>query len=119
MSKAYNGSTHDKKIADEDNLIFPEEGNLQLFQDTGYQGYSPENVVVIMPTKKPKGVELTEEQREENRRISSARVIVEHAIGSVKVLRIIKDQIRIYKETVRNLVMKIACAIHNLKIKIT
>jgi hypothetical protein len=29
--------------------------------------------------------------------ISSKRVLVEHAIGGVKILRIVKDEIRIYK----------------------
>ena len=118
LSKAYNGTTHDKKIADEENLVFPENCGIELLQDTGYQGYIPKNTIVIMPTKKPKGRELSEEQKMKNKEISSKRVLIEHAIGGVKILRIIKDEIRIYKETTRNLVMKIACAIHNLKIKL-
>jgi hypothetical protein len=71
-----------------------------------------------MPTKKPKGKELSQEQKTKNKEISSKRVLIEHAIGGVKILRIVKDEIRIYKETTRNLVMKMACAIHNLKIKL-
>jgi hypothetical protein len=117
LSNAYNGTTHDKKIADEANLQFLEHCGIELFQDTGFQGYSPENIKIIMPTKKPKGKELTQEQKDKNKEISSKRVLVEQAIGGVKILRIIKDEIRIYKEITRNLVMKIACAIHNLKIK--
>jgi hypothetical protein len=117
LSKAYNGTTHDKKIADEENLVFPENSGIELLQDTGYQGYSPKNVKIIMPTKKNKGKELSEEQKIKNKKISSKRVLIEHAIGGVKILRIIKDEIRIYKEATRNIVMKIACAIHNLKIE--
>ena len=115
LSKAYTGATHDKKIADEEHLVFPEGFEIELLQDSGYQGYNPENVTIIMPTKKPKGKELTGEQKDKNKEISSKRVLVEHAIGGVKILRIIKDEIRIYKESTRNLIMKIACAIHNLK----
>jgi len=118
LSKAYNGTTHDKKLADEENLVFPEGFQIELLQDTGYQGYNPKNVTIIMPTKKPKGKELTQQQKDTNKEISSKRVLIEHAIGGVKILRIIKDEIRIYKETTRNLIMKIACAIHNLKIKL-
>jgi hypothetical protein len=117
LSKAYNGTTHDKKLADEEGLVFPENSGIELFQDTGFQGYHPENVTIIQPVKKPKGGELTGEQKAKNKAISSKRVLVEHAIGGVKILRIVKDEIRIYKEITRNMIMKIACAIHNLKIK--
>ena len=118
LSKAYNGPTHDKKLADEENLVFPEGFEIELLQNTGYQGYNPKNITIIMPTKKPKGTELTQEQKDKNKEISSKRVLIEHAIGGVKILRIVKDEIRIYKETTRNLVMKTACAIHNLKINL-
>lgn len=116
LSKAYNGTTHDKKLADDEALIFPEKCTLKLYQDTGYQGYNPDNVTVIQPMKKPKGKELNDLQKLENKAISSKRVIIEHAIGGVKILRIVKDEIRIYKEETRNIIMQIACAIHNLKI---
>ena len=110
LSKAYNGTTHDKKLADEENLVFPEGFEIELLQDTGYQGYAHKNITIIMPTKKPKGKELTQEQKDKNKEISSKRVLIEHVIGGVKILRIVKDEIRIYKETTRNLVMKTACA---------
>jgi hypothetical protein len=99
-------------------LVFPEGFEIELLQNTGYQGYNPKNITIIMPTKKPKGKELTQEQKDKNKEISSKRVLIEHAIGGVKILRIVKDEIRIYKETTRNLVMKTACAIHNLKINL-
>jgi hypothetical protein len=116
LSKAYSGITHDKKIADDESLTFSEECAVSLYQDTGYQGYNPDNATIIQPMKKPKGKELNDMQKLENKKISSKRVIIEHAIGGVKVLRIVKDEIRIYKEETRNIVMQIACAIHNLKI---
>ena len=99
-------------------MVFPEGFEIELLQNTGYQGYNPKNITIIMPTKKPKGKELTQEQKDKNKEISSKRVLIEHAIGGVKILRIVKDEIRIYKETTRNLVMKTACAIHNLKINL-
>jgi DDE superfamily endonuclease len=116
LSKAYNGTTHDKKLADDEGLIFPEGMVLKLYQDTGYQGYNPDNTTVIQPMKKPKWKELDQLQKTKNKEISSKRVTIEHAIGGVKILRIVKDEIRIYKEDTRNIVMQIAAAIHNLKI---
>lgn len=61
LSKTYDGSTHDKKICDEHPLHLPHSTN--LWQDTGFLGHLPKNVNVIMPVKKPKGKELTAEQR--------------------------------------------------------
>jgi len=37
-----------------------------------------------MPTKKPKGKELSEVQKEESKKISGFRILVEHAIGGIK-----------------------------------
>jgi hypothetical protein len=46
------------------------------------------------PTKKPKGGELTPEQKEQNREISKERVHVEHGIRRLKGFRILRDQYR-------------------------
>ena len=87
-----------------------------MWQDTGFQGHLPDGVKVKMPTKKPKGKELTEEQKETNRSISSFRVLVEHAIGGAKRCRIVKDRFRCHKFGFDDLVMELACGLHNLRI---
>lgn len=46
------------------------------------------------PTKKPKGGELTPEQKDQNREISKERVHVEHGIRRLKGFRILRDQYR-------------------------
>lgn len=51
-----------------------------------------------------------------NRLISSARIVVEHAIAGVKRCRIVKDVLRLTKEDVSDLVMEIACGLHNLRV---
>ena len=38
----------------------------------------------MLPKKKPKGRELTYDERESNKIISSYRVLIEHAIGGIK-----------------------------------
>jgi hypothetical protein len=86
VSKTFPGKVHDKTVADSEYEIPP---GYTLIQDTGYQGYRPEGVRVIQPEKKPKGKELTGEQKERNREISSFRVRVEHAVCSVKRYRIV------------------------------
>ena len=113
LTKTVSGKTHDKKISDE-NYRIPE--GFELWQDTGYQGYRPEGVKIVQPMKKPKGKELTREQKGENKRISSVRVRVEHAIGSIKRLRIVKDECRLRRGGFVDSVMKTAAGLHNLRL---
>lgn len=114
LSKTFDGSVHDKKIADEQAIRFP--AGITLWQDTGFLGHNPKNVTIKMPTKKPKGKELTEEQKRENKEISSFRILVEHAIGGVKRCRIVKERLRCTKLGFDDKVMLIACGLHNLRI---
>ena len=71
-----------------------------------------------MPTKKPKGKELTPEQKQKNKEISSFRILVEHAIGGVKRCRIVKERLRCTKFGFDDKVMLIACGLHNLRISL-
>jgi hypothetical protein len=56
-----------------------------------YQGI----VGVQVPHKKPRGGQLTAEQRAENRRLAAVRVHVEHGIRRIKGWRIVRDDYRI------------------------
>jgi len=116
LSKTVDGHVHDKKIADEQPLRFP--AGITLWQDTGFLGHNPQNVIVRMPMKKPKGRELTDEQKRENKKISSFRIIVEHAIGGAKRCRIVKERVRCYKFGFDDLIMLIACGLHNFRISL-
>lgn len=51
-----------------------------------------------------------------NRIIASVRIVVEHVIAGVKRCRIVKDVLRLTKEGVSDLVMEIACGLHNLRV---
>jgi hypothetical protein len=113
LSDTYDGCTHDKKIVDEQPLSFPT--GITLWQDTGFLGHTPKNVTVKMPVKKPKGKELSDAQKEENKRISGFRILVEHAIGGVKKCRIVKERFRCRKFGFDDLVMLIACGLHNFR----
>jgi len=51
-----------------------------------------------------------------NHLISSARVIVENVIAGVKRCRIVKDVLRLTTAGISDLVMEIACGLHNLRV---
>lgn len=115
LSPTYEGKKHDKAICDEEDYQFPP--GITLRQDTGYQGYRPEGVTILQPTKKPRGGELTDQQKQRNNSVSKDRVIVENALSGVKRLRILKDRIRLKFYQVRDRLMSIGCALHNLRVK--
>ncbi|MDR2287358.1 MAG: transposase family protein [Prevotellaceae bacterium] len=115
ISQTLCGNVHDKRIADK-NYTFP--SSIVLYQDSGYQGFHPEGVTIIQPTKEPKGKLLTEQQKTENRKISSVRVLVEHIIGSTKRCRIVKDECRLRKNDFIKHVLHTCAALHNFRIKI-
>ena len=51
-----------------------------------------------------------------NRLIARVRIIVENVICEIKRCRIVKDQLRLSKENISDLVMEIACGLHNLRV---
>lgn len=108
------GKKHDKKVSDEAGFELP--SGSCLYQDNGFQGFALEDVIIVQPKKKPKGKALTQEDKDNNRQISSVRVRVEHAIGGVKRYRIVKDKIRNCKDDFRDQVMATCCGLHNFRL---
>lgn len=108
------GSVHDKRIADT-HYSFPY--SCMLMQDSGYQGYSPDNARVVQPAKKPKGKDLTPEQRRENREISRKRIRVEHAIGGTKIMHVVRHECRLRANDYVGKIFHIAAGIHNLRMR--
>ena len=115
LSQTYEGKRHEKKIADEENPTFPTESS--LYKDTGFQGYEPPDVQTFQPQKKPRGQELTPEQRAQNTLISQVRIVIEHIISGIKRCRIVKDLFRNTKAMYDDLVMEIACGLHNFRVE--
>jgi hypothetical protein len=108
------GSIHDKRLADEDRVEFPQ--NSTLLGDSGYQGYSPDNANVLLPIKKPRKRELTDQEKAYNRNLSSIRVGVEHAIGGVKSYRIAHDVYRNRKVGYEDRSMLVCCGLYNYRL---
>lgn len=114
LTPTVEGKKHDKKIADESGYKLPE--GSKLLQDTGFQGFSVSNVEILQPTKKPRGKELTQEQKDKNRNISKIRIRIEHVVNGVKRYRIVKDKCRNWSKGFTDQVMEIACGLHNLRL---
>jgi hypothetical protein len=116
LSDTYEGSRHDKPIADQ--TPYPLGEGSELLQDLGFVGFTLTGVIITQPHKKPRGKPLTEEQKTENQAISRRRVFIEHIICSIKRCRIVKDTIRLWKDTARDIVMAICCGLHNFRLRL-
>ena len=116
LSDTHEGSTHDKPIADATPYPLPE--GSELLQDLGFQGYTLEGVQIVQPHKKPRGGSLSEEQKVENKTIAGRRVRIEHIISSIKRCRILKEPIRLWKDTARDMVMAICVGLHNFRLRL-
>lgn len=114
LSNTYHGSVHDKRICDEQPLHLPK--GITLWQDTGFAGHKPDGIIIQMPQKKPKGRALTPEQKQKNQNISRFRVLVEHAICGAKRCRIVKERLRCHKFGFDDLIMELACGLHNFRL---
>lgn len=114
LSPTVPGKKHDKKLADESDLRFPSLATLE--QDTGFQGFAPEQVILLQPKKKPRGKALSVGEQFVNRCISSGRTIAENVIAGIKRCRIVKDVLRNWKSDFDDLIMELACGLHNMRV---
>ena len=113
LSPMAEGKRHDKRMADEMLPELAEECRIRL--DLGFLSYRPKRAKTAIPHKKPKGKELTKRQKAENRKMARERVFVEHAIGHIKTMRIVKDKNRNRKFGFRATAFRIAVCLHNFR----
>ncbi len=83
----------------------------QFVGDKAYVG-AP---LTTTPTKKPKGGELTREQKEENKQISRRRIFIEHLIRRLKIFRIAADKFRLNPENYQTVILTI-CGLVRLRL---
>jgi hypothetical protein len=114
LSPTAPGSHSDKRLAEPlERVEFPTRS--VVLSDLGFQGLNLSNRALIHPAKKPKGQELNPIVRPFNRVLAATRVGVEHVISGVKRCRIVSDILRHLKEGFNDLVMEVACGLHNFR----
>lgn len=105
VSKTVNGNKNDKKLYDETKAILPKD--IPRLADLGYLGTNWK-----LPHKSSKLHELTEQQKQENKKHAQRRILVEHAFAHLKKFRILKDR---YRNSISryNLTFKNICGLRN------
>lgn len=69
----------------------------------------------LTPTKKPKGGELTSEQQEENKKISSRRILSENLIRRLKIFRMAAEKFRLKPKHYKTVILTI-CGLVRLRL---
>jgi len=86
------GARHDFSLYKHSKTKLPAE--VQCLADSGYQGLLDLHENSRTPFKKPKGGQLTEEQKQLNKELAKERVVIEHIIRHLKIFRILAERYR-------------------------
>lgn len=119
LGETQDGKMHDKAMIDAEQLAIHhcrEGDEVNLGADLGFLGLEIPGTKVIMPTKKPRGSELSDTQKGQNTAFSKIRIRVEHALAGVKRNRSVADTYRNIKANTDDLLMSVACGLHNLRV---
>lgn len=118
LGRTHNGREHDYGIMKgeipPDNLP----PGIEAYADKGFIGIDKDypTLLVHMPRKKPKGKELTCEEKEKNGEISRVRIKVEHAICGIKKFGIMACKLRSRKDGLDDQSTLICAGLHNFHI---
>ena len=135
ISEAVPGAEHDKKLSDDLQTIGRLPDGCEADADKGYQGLANQVSLVIIrnaetgleqavprltvqtPFKKPKGKELTVEQKAFNQQLGAIRVRVEHCIGWAKNWAILATRFRC-AQSIYTSVMQTICGLVNAQTRL-
>ncbi len=87
-----NGKCHDFKLFKKSSIRLYE--SIKAFTDTGYLGMQKIHKNTFMPKKRSKKNPLTKEDKTQNKKLSSHRILNEHVIGKIKRFKILSDRYR-------------------------
>ena len=82
LSETYGGRVHDLRIAEATSSPLP--AGSRLLQDLGFLAFTLPQVEILMPTKKPRGQELSLEEQRANTALHQRRLHIEHVKSSVR-----------------------------------
>lgn len=110
-----NGKKHDFNLFKESKLRVNR--RIKVLVDTGYLGI--ENIInnSKLPHKNSKNHKLNKEEKLENKKISSKRIVVENVIGSVKRFRILSEKYRNRRKRF-GLRFSLIAGIHNFELEV-
>jgi hypothetical protein len=91
VSDSVAGSQHDLTLERQSRVNEELPPQVEFIVDKGYQGLQDDNSerTVELPHRKPRGGELTEDQKASNRLLSGIRIVVEHTLAHMKIFQVL------------------------------
>jgi len=89
--------------------------DIKVQADSGFQGIAEYHANSETPKKKPKGGELTKEEKAENRRISTERILIENINAKLKVFKILSNKYRNRRKR-HALRVSLICGVYNYEL---
>jgi DDE superfamily endonuclease len=71
---------------------------------------------LLIPHKKPKKQELTQEQKADNKLLVRERIVVEHSIAGLKRYRILSDHLRMHDLKLYNVILGVWAGLWNFSL---
>lgn len=109
------GREHDFKLFQRSQVVIAEE--VECLGDRGYQGIQKLHRNSRTPKKKPRGGELSKDERQANKELASQRIVGEHVIGKLKVFKILAEKYRNRRKRF-GLRLNLLASLYNLDLKI-
>jgi DDE superfamily endonuclease len=121
VSDSVPGSTHDLTLLVGSGVLEglgEEEGAMA---DKGYVGLDKHcpGVPLVMPHKKPRGGELSEQQRAHNREVSRHRIVVEHTMAQLNRFTVLRQVFRGKKRERHSRVARVVAKVVNRRLAVT
>jgi len=122
ISESVPGSTHDLTLLVNSGVLGGGLGQSEgAMMDKGYVGVDKHHpgVPVVLPFKKPRGGELSEEQRGHNRCVSRHRIVVEHTIAQLNRFTVLRQVFRGKKRDRHSQVTRVVAKVVNRRLAVT
>ena len=118
LGKTKPGSIHDFKIFKKETISNSIPDLVGHWVDKGFDGIKNllPSASIVIAHKRRRGSDLTNEQKEENKIISSLRVVNEHAIGGIKKFGSLSQKYRNKGNLIADTFINVAAGLWNLQI---
>jgi hypothetical protein len=121
VSDSVPGSTHDLEVLKSSDALSRLKGRGGVMLDKGYVGVDKyeREVPFVLPFKKPRGGELSDFQRDYNRRVAKERIVVEHTIAQVNRFTVLRQVFRGKQRERHTKVIQVVAKLVNERLAVT
>lgn len=121
VSGSVPGATHDLEVLRSSDTMERLKGKGGVMTDKGYVGVEKDypEVPFVLPFKKPRGGELSDEQRDHNRRVAKDRIVVEHTMAQVNRFTVLRQVFRGKKRERHSKVIRVVAVLVNERLAVT